>query len=600
MRLFRWVASLPVVVAGGIVALFSAGMAITLVFSYDHYLRTRGIEALKTLTRKATSEMNDQTLNGIVMGGAVLSGILDEAVKKSASGEYEPDDPRVVDRLRVIVDEYDAGDAFVVSKNGKIVAYKVSKGKKSGTGTDVRFRSYYQNAIKGIRNVYAAVGTTTGKRGLYYAAPIHEEFSSASPVIGVIVIKVKPDGLETQLARLPGPAFLLSPQYVVFASNIQRYQFHVAGKVTVALHEALNRYKQFGKMFLDHPPHPLDFDLSGEWTTIEGELHAIARTPVNWNDPLGPWTLVVLENTANWLSYQHKWIISLVLSAILFFLGVTTFVAMKNHYRGKQMEVQRDEAFKSVWSSIQYASRIQRAILPQRSVLKSVIPNHFVVWEPRDMVGGDMYWYRPWDLGSLIILGDCTGHGVPGAFMTLISNGALEGACLETPPGDTATLLQRMNQLIQDVMGQDREDGADEGLELGVCYLDPETDRIIFSGARFSLFIADGKTVREIKGNKSGIGYCGVDRNIRFTRHEVPLRLDWNYYMTSDGLIDQVGGENARGFGKRRFMNLIADIYPISMEEQAKRIKHVMIEFQGSQSRRDDVSVLGFKGPVLT
>lgn len=95
------------------------------------------------------------------------------------------------------------------------------------------------------------------------------------------------------------------------------------------------------------------------------------------------------------------------------------------------------------------ARRIQRSILPDQSVLNSVLPDHFILWEPRDVVGGDIYWTAKWGEGVLIVLGDCTGHGVPGAFMTLISTGAFERVLTEAPEGDSALMIQRMHQLIQ-------------------------------------------------------------------------------------------------------------------------------------------------------
>ncbi|NGZ27992.1 MAG: transporter substrate-binding domain-containing protein, partial [Magnetococcales bacterium] len=200
----------------------------------------------------------------------------------------------------------------------------------------------------------------------------------------------------------------------------------------------------------------------------------------------------------------------------------------------KAAEEQLQKALNLISSSIQYASRIQRSILTPTDKLAETLPEHFVLWEPRDVVGGDMYWYRPWISGTLLLLGDCTGHGVPGAFITLIANGALDQALLETPPGDTATLLQRMHQLIQAALGQDHQEGAsNDGLELGACYLDPYQPNLTFSGARFSLFVMEETQVQEIKGVKSGLGYRGVDWNVEFKNHEVPLNPDWCYYMTS-------------------------------------------------------------------
>ncbi len=267
--------------------------------------------------------------------------------------------------------------------------------------------------------------------------------------------------------------------------------------------------------------------------------------------------------------------------------------------RRKQAEERLQEALKLISSSIHYASRIQRSILVPPQMLTEVLPEHFVLWEPRDVVGGDMYWYRPWITGTLLALGDCTGHGVPGAFITLIANGALDQALLETPPGDTATLLQRMHQLIQLALGQDREEGAsNDGLELGVCYLDPELTNLTYSGARFSLFVVSEEACQEIKGDKLGIGYRDFPRDIRFTAQEVALRQEWCYYMTSDGLIDQLGGESRRAFGKQRFVKLLDSLRQTPIAEHGEHIKQALLAYQNNEHRRDDVSVVGFKGII--
>ena len=258
---------------------------------------------------------------------------------------------------------------------------------------------------------------------------------------------------------------------------------------------------------------------------------------------------------------------------------------------------QLKDALATISSSIHYASRIQRSIMPLVAGLNEVVPQNCVVWEPRDVVGGDMYWLRPWVSGNLIILGDCTGHGVPGAFMTLIANGALDQAILEVRPGDTGTLMQRMHQLIQFALGQEKDQGdSDDGMELGMCFINTRRKQMTFSGSRFSLFVVDETEVQEIKGDKSGIGYRGIDWNSSFTNRAIEFGPDKRFYMTSDGIIDQVGGEKRRSFGRRRFMRLLETLRDVPMDQQEEPIKQALADYQGDQKRRDDVSLIGFEG----
>ena len=262
----------------------------------------------------------------------------------------------------------------------------------------------------------------------------------------------------------------------------------------------------------------------------------------------------------------------------------------------KKLRQERDDAFQVITSSINYASRIQRAILPAQELIEKKTKDYFVLWRPRDVVGGDIYWCHNWGLGTLLILGDCTGHGVPGAFMTLISSGALDMAIMEVPPGDSAGLISRLHQLIQVTLGQDRKNAnSDDGLELGVCYLDPKKRKMVFAGAGFPLYVSDGQDIEIIKGDRKGIGYIRTPKNQKYTNQDLELNEDHTYYMTSDGLIDQLGGKTRRSFGKKRFKELLLSLKEVPLHEQGEKIYEALLKYQGTEKRRDDVSVIGFK-----
>ncbi|MEO5331359.1 MAG: PAS domain S-box protein [Magnetococcus sp. YQC-5] len=262
----------------------------------------------------------------------------------------------------------------------------------------------------------------------------------------------------------------------------------------------------------------------------------------------------------------------------------------------KRVQQERDKAMDVISGSIQYASRIQRSVLPDISLMERTFSDYLVHWDPRDLVGGDMYWCDQWGEGILLILGDCTGHGVPGAFMTLIVVGALGQAKGDVSEGDIAALILRMHQLIQITLGQDSETGeSDDGIELGICYIPLDRKQMLYTGARFDLFMVENGVVTEIKGNKKGIGYRGVSKMQMYDTHTVPLLSTAAYYMTTDGLIDQIGGTCRRAFGKNRFKELLLSMRELSMAEQKERIRQALLAYQGGENRRDDVSIIGFK-----
>ncbi len=256
-------------------------------------------------------------------------------------------------------------------------------------------------------------------------------------------------------------------------------------------------------------------------------------------------------------------------------------------------------AMEIISGSIRYASRIQRAILPAAQQFAELLPNHFTVWEPRDVVGGDMYWIRPWGQGVLLILADCTGHGVPGAFITLISSGALDRAILDVLPGDPAGLIGRMNKYVKVVLSQDlqygQEESSDDGLELGVCYIPPGRDSITFAGAHFQLVTVIGGSVETVKGDRKGIGYRFVSYDAAFTNQTVPAAQGQRFYMTTDGLIDQIGGSPRRSFGKKRFASLLVALEDTPVEAHGAAIFEAVEQYRGLEARRDDIALIGFE-----
>lgn len=262
----------------------------------------------------------------------------------------------------------------------------------------------------------------------------------------------------------------------------------------------------------------------------------------------------------------------------------------------KQREEELSHANQQILASVHYASRIQSAMLPSRRALETVLPENFLIWEPRDIVGGDFYWCHATDDGVFVILGDCTGHGVPGAFMTLIACGLLDRHLRTQPDISPAGLLAALHQDLQQVLGQDETDGAtDDGLEAGVCFIEASGRVATFAGARFSLFQHDGDTVQEIKGDKAGIGYRRYDANTKFTDHTVDVAETDSFYITTDGLVDQVGGPKGRGFGKRRLRHFIDTHHDKAMKHQGEALRATLAEFQAGQYRRDDLAVLGFR-----
>ena len=272
---------------------------------------------------------------------------------------------------------------------------------------------------------------------------------------------------------------------------------------------------------------------------------------------------------------------------------VTTYTDITER---KLAERKLADAYDIISSSINYASNIQRSILPESNVLSEIFADHFVIWSPKDVVGGDIYLHRKCDNGDLLMLMDCTGHGVPGAFMTMIATGALDQALMEVPDGDPAKLLHRTNQLVKTVLGQIGSDGdSDDGFECGLCLIDADRSEVTYAGARFELWCLKGDDISVTKGDKTGIGYRRTSMDRTFTNHVISTKNDYTFYMTSDGLVDQIGGDKRLAFGKKRLKQIVLDYSKMKMAIQKVQILRAFEEYQYGEERRDDISLVGFR-----
>ena len=261
----------------------------------------------------------------------------------------------------------------------------------------------------------------------------------------------------------------------------------------------------------------------------------------------------------------------------------------------KESEQRAAAANQLILQSLRYASRIQAAVLPARQELEVVAADHFLIWEPRDIVGGDFFWFQPINDGYAVMVGDCTGHGVPGAFMTLIAWGLLDRMLRSAEGEKPSEVLTGLHRGVQSLLGQDEARGeTDDGLEAGICFINPEKRQMTFAGARFSLWKSNRKGVIEIKGDRTGLGYRRYSQETDFNNVTFPFDEKDAFYLTTDGLIDQIGGPRGRSFGKRRFQDLLKKNLGASMGEQEESLRQALAKYQGQQLRRDDLTVLGF------
>ncbi|KIM13218.1 MAG: hypothetical protein KU38_00720 [Sulfurovum sp. FS08-3] len=258
--------------------------------------------------------------------------------------------------------------------------------------------------------------------------------------------------------------------------------------------------------------------------------------------------------------------------------------------------------YTNLQDSIAYAAQIQNAIIPQSSLFDKYFDEHFVIWEPKDTVGGDIYLFEELrnDDECLLMVIDCTGHGVAGAFVTMLVK-AIEreiiGAIVATQNDvSPARILQYFNKIMKKLLKQeDANTYANSGFDGGVVYINKKEKILRFAGAQIPFIYVEDSKVKIIQGNRHSIGYKKSQDDYPFDEHTINLTSPIYGYLTTDGYIDQTGGENGFMFGKKNLLELIERHKDRSFQIQKELLINELKEYQGKHERKDDIAIVGFR-----
>jgi len=260
--------------------------------------------------------------------------------------------------------------------------------------------------------------------------------------------------------------------------------------------------------------------------------------------------------------------------------------------RTRKIESQNNE----ITCSIQYASRIQNALLPPDDELKSVFRSYFILSKPRDIVSGDYYWLATKDDKTIIAVADCTGHGVPGAFMSLLGVSFLNEIISKTVILRANEILNQLRgQLIKSLHQTGRCDETRDGMEIGLCVIDFRKKKLQFSGAFRPLYIFRNGVMHEFNGDNMPIGLYEEEEENSFTCKEIQFENDDTLYMFTDGYVDQMGGENRKTFRSQNFKKILSDIHKYPMQKQKELLEKNLEEWRGVIDQVDDILVVGIK-----
>lgn len=275
--------------------------------------------------------------------------------------------------------------------------------------------------------------------------------------------------------------------------------------------------------------------------------------------------------------------------------------ALESRTIGKEnVEAQKEELSKMnqhLTDSIHYAKRIQESILPSRKEILSVFTEAFVYYRPKDVVSGDFYWLHEEGNLAYIASVDCTGHGVPGAFLSIIANNMLKNIVSVHPQSSPEEILDFLNQEVNNTFKKQHQSDSlqvDDGMDIAICVIDKEQKQVSFAGAMSPMYLVRENEIITYKGDRLAIGYpTEGDKN--YTCQKFNLEKEDIIYLFSDGYADQFGGEEGKKFKYRRFKHLILTINSLPMSDQ-KAILHKQLEdWMGDVEQVDDILVMGIR-----
>lgn len=249
--------------------------------------------------------------------------------------------------------------------------------------------------------------------------------------------------------------------------------------------------------------------------------------------------------------------------------------------------------------SISYAQRIQSAMLPPESYFSELLDEVFIMYKPRDIVSGDFYWVRQVNRYIVLVAADCTGHGVPGAFMSLLGISYLNEIVQRREITQASEVLNELRYQIKSSLRQHGQpDESKDGIDMAICVVDPKSRTMQYAGAFNSLYLIreeEGKAgLTEIKADRMPLGYHqGKDR--AFANHDIQLEIGDTFYIFSDGYIDQKGGPDSKKFMSKNFKKLLLDIHEEPMFDQKNILEKTLSDWMGDREQIDDILVVGVR-----
>lgn len=313
-----------------------------------------------------------------------------------------------------------------------------------------------------------------------------------------------------------------------------------------------------------------------------------------------PWDILTGSGDDTIVCYKqaHRNIYFLVTGLIVLIAIIALKLLRLNKRTTKLLRKQNsliEEKNKNITDSIHYAKRLQNAILPTEQTIRESLKEHFILYQPKDIVSGDFYWVSHLNGKSIVAAIDCTGHGVPGALLSIVGHNAINQSINEHGLTSPAKIMDHMNTTIKSVLQQDKGNDIKDGMDMALCCIDYSSKTIEFAGANNPLYLIRGGKLEIIKGSKLTVGSISETVNVGPENHQIQLAEGDVLYLFSDGYADQFGGSENKKFKSSRMQQTLLDIYKLSMNDQKTALMKAFEEWKGNNEQVDDVLVIGIR-----
>lgn len=444
-----------------------------------------------------------------------------------------------------------------------------------------------------------------GSEGLTYFAPESIRVNQFVPVVSVSSVKLIHQGVVKR--QWPGEAGIIDLKYQKGATlriDYSTLDFSIPHK---------NHYKVYLEGY-DETWQPVTEQNYVAYSNLPAGDYKLkilgSNSDAVWNEQ--PTELYITVNPPLWqtgyaIAFYVVLLAFLLYSIIQF--NVRYYRKAYHDMRVKNVDSQKIEAQKEVLSrinrsltdSINYAKRIQEAMLPSDDIIKQLVPESFVYFRPKDIVSGDFYYF--FRRGNLLFVGavDCTGHGVPGAFMSIIGYDLLKNVIEVQGLDDPGEILMSVNTMLRDTFKKEtylydpRHGEVNDGMDMGLCVIDYDQKVVRFAGANHSLYVVSDNEIATYDGARTAIG--SECRGDCFIPKEIELAENDILYMFSDGYADQFGGPEGKKFKYRRFRHLLLNIHKLPFEDQKAILHQKMEEWMmgATYEQVDDILLMGLK-----